>query len=124
MKLPAALIPTLSLFASASTLLCCALPALFVALGMGAVVAGVVSATPQLVWLSAHKVGLFMVAGTLLVVAGYFEWQSRYAPCPADPAKAKACARLRKISHIIYGVSVVLYAIGFFFAFLAVKLLD
>jgi hypothetical protein len=35
--------PTLSLFASTSTLLCCALPALLITVGAGAVMAGLTS---------------------------------------------------------------------------------
>jgi uncharacterized protein involved in exopolysaccharide biosynthesis len=50
------------------------------------------------------------------------QWRGRHAPCPADPLKAKACGRLRKVSWIILGVSVVVYAVGFFFAFLAADL--
>jgi hypothetical protein len=38
-----------SLFTSVSTLLCCALPSLLVAVGMGAVVAGMVSDFPALI---------------------------------------------------------------------------
>jgi hypothetical protein len=117
-------VSTLSLFTSVSTLFCCALPALFVALGMGAVVAGVVANVPQLVWLSEHKIGLFSVAALLLIAAGFMTWRNRYAPCPADPAKAHACTRLRKINTWIYGISVTLYLIGFFFAFIAAKLVS
>jgi hypothetical protein len=45
----------LSLFTSFSTLICCALPALLVALGAGAVLSTLVSHVPQLVWVSEHK---------------------------------------------------------------------
>lgn len=112
------LAPILSLFTSFTTLICCALPALFVSLGMGAVVAGMVSSMPWLVWLSDHKVIVFAVAAILIVIAGGLMWQARNLPCPADPKKAKACAILRKISWVILGLSVVLYLIGFSFAFL------
>ena len=47
--------PTLSLFASTSTLLCCALPALLITLGAGAVMAGLTAAFPGIMWLSANK---------------------------------------------------------------------
>jgi hypothetical protein len=114
---------SLALFGSASTLICCALPALFVALGAGAVLAGVVSTVPQLVWLSEHKVGLFIFAGIMLGLSGTARYLTRNAPCPADPAKAKACARTRRVSFVVFCASVSLYAIGFFFAFLAKYLL-
>ena len=44
-----AITPARALFTSFGTLICFALPALFVALGMGAAVAGIVSAVPQLI---------------------------------------------------------------------------
>ncbi len=117
------ILPTLSLFTSIGTLLCCALPALLVTLGMGAVMAGIVSTVPWLTALSAYKGIVFAVAGVLLAASVYMQWRARYAPCPADPAKARACARLRKISVFITGFSVLVYVIGFFFAFLAADLL-
>lgn len=52
-----------TLATSASTLLCCALPALLVALGAGAVLASRVSVFPQLVWVSEHKIEVFVLAG-------------------------------------------------------------
>ena len=117
-----AILPTLSLFTSFGTLICCALPALFVTLGMGAAVAGLVSAAPWLVWLSAHKQSVFAVAGCLLVLSAIMQWRARFAPCPADPAQARACRNLRIISISILIFSVVVYMVGFFFAFLAADL--
>ncbi len=114
--------PMLALFTSASTLICCALPALFVVLGMGAVTAGLVSAVPQIVFLSEHKEIVFAVAGVMLAAAAYMMWRSRNDPCPIDPEAAIACTRARKLSKWILVVSVALYVIGFFFAFLAADL--
>lgn len=117
-----AVLPALSLFTSFGTLICCALPALFVTLGMGATVAGLVSAAPWLVWLSAHKKIVFAVAGVLLILSAIMQWRARFAPCPADPAQAKACRNLRIISTCILIFSVMVYMVGFFFAFLAADL--
>lgn len=111
--------PTLSLFTSAGTLICCALPALLVTLGMGATLAGLVSNVPWITAISDYKGYVFAWAGFMLALSTYIQWRGRYAPCPADPAKAKACSRLRKVSWFILGFSIVIYAIGFFFAFLA-----
>ena len=113
------ILPTLSLFASTGTLLCCALPALLVTLGMGAALAGFVSAVPWITAITDYKLAIFIGAGFMLGLSSVMQWRGRYAPCPADPAKAKACMRLRKISAIITGLSIVIYLIGFFFAFLA-----
>lgn len=117
-----ALLPMLSLFTSVGTLLCCALPVLLVTLGAGAALAGLVSAAPWLVALSQYKVWTFSIAGILLLAAGGMRWRAQNAPCPIDPEQAKACARLRKISAWMYWLSVGVYATGFFFAFIAVRL--
>lgn len=111
--------PTLALFGSFSTLLCCALPALLVSLGAGAAMIGLVGAVPQLVLLSEHKVGLFTFAGTMLTLSAASRFASRNAPCPADPAKAAACRRLRRLSRGGFCASLIMYATGFYFAFIA-----
>jgi hypothetical protein len=108
-----------SIFTSTSTLVCCAIPALLVALGAGASLATLVGVVPQLVWISAHKAGVFIAAGAMLAVAGYFQYRVRFLPCPLDPALAVACARQRKVSQVIYFVSVAIYVVGGFFAFIA-----
>ena len=118
------LAPTISLFTSAATLVCCALPALMVSLGMGAALAGLVSDFPQLVWLSKHKIEVFGVATILLFLAGAMLWRARYLPCPTDPSQARACTRLRVISWCIYWVSVLIFATGVFFAFIAPLILE
>lgn len=114
--------PTLALFTSLSTLLCCALPATLIMLGMGATMAGLVSAAPWLVTLSEHKAWLFGGAAVLLLAAGYMRWASRNAPCPADPAMARACARLRLAGGVIYWIAVAAFAFGAFMAFVAPRL--
>ena len=123
-KIHEGIVPTLTLFTSMSTLLCCALPALLVSIGAGAVMIGLVSAVPQLIWLSEHKMQLFIFAGIMLSLSGILRYRNRNAPCPADPTKAKACARLRRISSVIFYVSVLCYASGFFFAFIAHRLVE
>lgn len=115
--------PTLALFASVSTLLCCALPALLITIGAGAVMAGLAANVPGLVWLTAHKGPLFIIAGLMLAGATVLKWQGRNAPCPIDPAQAKACMRLRKVGTVILGIAIVTYIVGAFFAFLAADLL-
>jgi len=116
------IVPSLSLFTSLGTLLCCALPSLFVALGAGAILAGLLSNLPFLIILSKYKVFLFIVSGILILISGFLIWYNRNAPCPTDPLKAKACNRLRKISLFIYLFSLTIYLIGFFFAFLITKI--
>ncbi len=116
------LIPILGLFTSIGTLLCCALPALLVTLGMGAALAGLVSHVPFLITLSEHKGWVFGVAGGLIFLSVLLQWTRRHAPCPVDPVAAQACKRLRRISIYMIVFAVVVYLTGVFFAFIAPKL--
>ena len=117
------LVAFLSLFTSLGTIVCCALPALFVVLGMGAAFAGLVGSFPQLIWLSEHKVFVFGAGAALLTIGGLLQWQSRAVSCPVDSKLREACASTRDWSRITYFVAVTLYSIGFIFAFVAPKFL-
>ena len=117
MNVRAILLETLTVLSSFTTLLCCALPALLVSLGAGAVLASVVTVVPQLVWISEHKILLFAFAGVMLLLSGIYSYRQRNAPCPTDPAQAKSCLRLRRVSERIFYFSSAVYVIGFFFAF-------
>jgi len=109
----------LSLLTSGSTLICCALPATLVAIGSAATLASLVSTFPQLVWISEHKSLVFGLAGAMLVLAGYFQWRARNAPCPTDLLLATACMRTRRQSVMVYWISVAIFMVGVFFAFVA-----
>jgi hypothetical protein len=106
-----------ALLASTATLVCCVLPAVLVSLGAGAVLVGLVSSFPQLVWLSEHKVGVFAVAGALLAVSGALIWRGRNLPCPVEPLAARTCMRLRRLSSGLYVVSLVSFVAGVMVAF-------
>lgn len=108
-----------SLFTSASTLICCALPATLVAIGSVATLTSLVSQFPQLVWISAHKPLVFGLAALMLLLAGGLQWRARHLPCPADAQLAAACQRARQQSLWMYLLSVTLFLIGSFFAFVA-----
>ncbi len=118
------IVSTLALFGSFSTLFCCALPALLVSIGAGAAVIGLVSAIPQLIWLSEHKIGLFIFAGVMLTLSGIMRYLTRNAPCPTNATEAKACGRMRRLSFYVYAFSLTAYAIGVFFAFIAPYLIE
>jgi hypothetical protein len=74
-----------TLLASGATLVCCVLPAFMVATGAGAALVSLVSAFPQLVWLSEHKTLVFLTAALMLAAGGVLIWRARAAPCPSDP---------------------------------------
>ena len=108
----------LSLFASTSTLICCALPALLVSLGAGAALASLVAVFPQIVWISEHKEMIFLISNVLMVLGGFLQWRNRFAPCPVDPDLRNACLSTRRTSLRIYFVSLVLLLVGGWFAFI------
>ena len=110
-------LPSLALFGSTSTLLCCALPALLISSGAGAVMASLTSAIPGLMWLSAQKNVLFIAAGTLLAISSMIGWHQRSAPCPTDPEKAAKCLQLRRLNVWLLTTSWFAYGCGLFFAY-------
>jgi hypothetical protein len=107
----------LTLFTSSSTLICCAIPALLVALGAGATLSTLISIFPKIVWISEHKLEVFSFAGVMLSMSGFMQWRGRFAPCPSDPVLRDTCMRTRKISVLVYGLSLLLYLTGAWFAF-------
>jgi hypothetical protein len=106
-----------TLLASSATLVCCVLPAVLVSLGAGAALVGLVSAFPQLVWLSEHKALVFGVAGALLLGSGALLWHARTLPCPVEPAAARNCTRLRRVSWGLYFIACGSFLLGSLFAF-------
>ena len=108
-----------TLFGSMSTLICCALPSLLVSLGLGAVLAGIASNVPALIWISEHKVQVFVFSATMLSLNGFMLWKNKDAPCPIDPKLREACLTGRKTSRNLYLISVLIFTIGFFFAYVA-----
>lgn len=117
------ILPLISLFTSLGTLVCCALPALLVSLGAGAVLAGLVSNFSILLLLSKYKMYVFSIASFLILISGYILWRTRNSPCPIDPIAARMCNKLRIISIYIYIFSVIILLVGVFFAFVASRLL-
>jgi hypothetical protein len=112
-----------TLLSSAGTLVCCVLPAILVALGAGAALAGLVTAIPQLVWFSEHKPLVFGIAFALLIASGGATWYSRRLACPTDPVAAQSCQRLRLINVALYSVALVSFAVGLTFAFVLPKVM-
>lgn len=108
-----------SLFTSVGTVLCCALPSLLVLFGLGASVAAMLSFLPWLVTLSHHKQWTFAVSG-LLITLGFF---NMYVIAPrlktneaCEPGDA-ACGEASRLSKVVLWMSLAIYAIGFFVAY-------
>ena len=112
----------LSLFTSLSTLLCCALPSLFVLFGLSATVASVLSQAPWLVTMSHHKGWVFLIAG--LLIAGNFGYVYRVPPKlqakqgACDPNDSAACQTASRLSRVVLWCSAALYLVGCFTAYL------
>ncbi|HBP0276308.1 hypothetical protein ACNARA_15075 [Pseudomonas aeruginosa] len=111
----------LTLFTSAGTLVCCALPIVFVMLGLGAAVAAVTSAVPLLVTLALHKAWVFAGSGLMLLVSGWLLYRPGRA-CPSDPELGRLCERADRWSRRIHGISAALWGVGFFAAYLALPI--
>lgn len=111
----------ITLFTSSGTLVCCALPITLVTLGLGSAMITLTTRLPILVALSDHKLGVFAVSAVMLVLSGWLLYRPKRS-CPADPKLAVLCNRLQRWNRGLYALSVVVWLIGFFAAFVAVHL--
>lgn len=110
----------LAVFASLSTLACCALPILLVSLGMGSVVAAVTLQLLFLVTLSQYKGTMFSVATVLLVLSAWFIWHK--AACPANPSLATRCRSANALGKRVFWIASSLWLIGFVSAYVLLPL--
>ena len=108
----------LTLFTSSGTVICCALPALLVSIGAGAALSSLISVFPQLVILSIYKIPIFFGAFIMLIISGIIQYFARSLPCPSDKKLAGACIQTRKVSLIIYFLSLGLFSTGLLIAFI------
>jgi len=111
----------LSLFASTGTLVCCALPIILVTLGLGATVAALTSAFPFLITLSQRKIWVFTFSGIMLGVSGWLLYRPGRS-CPTDPELGALCENANVWNRRIYWTSLIIWIIGFFFAYIALPL--
>lgn len=113
----------LILFATTTTLVCCALPIILVTLGLGAVSAALFSSLPFLVDLARHKVWFFSGSFILLALAAWALYRPGRA-CPADPVLARKCAAADKWNGRLFWGSASVWLIGFAAAYLALPILE
>lgn len=111
----------ITLLTSSGTLICCALPIVLVTLGFGATVAALTQALPFLVFLSVHKAWVFSLSAIMLVVSAGLIYRSKRA-CPTDPQLAVFCDQARGWNVRLFWLSLIIWCIGFFAAFLALPL--
>ena len=114
------LLSIFSLFTSFSTLICCALPALLVVIGLGAVVAGVVSDFSVLIDLSKNKAWIFGFAFALTALNFFLIYRKKKEPvsCEYVPGqKETACETASRWGKVILWISFTLLIIGFFVSY-------
>ena len=114
-----ALLSYFSLFTSVSTLLCCALPSLLVLFGLGASVASMVSFLPWLVTLSHYKRVTFFISGVLITLSfvNMYYIAPRLKAQECSPDNPTACEDASRASKVLLWISAVIYAVGFFVAY-------
>jgi mercuric ion transport protein len=110
------------LFTSTTTLICCALPIMLVALGFGAVSAAMFSNFPFLVTLAHHKLWLFSGSAVLLLLAAWALYRPGRA-CPVDPVLAARCESADRWNRRLFIVAAGLWGVGFTAAYLSLPLL-
>jgi peptidoglycan/LPS O-acetylase OafA/YrhL len=111
----------LTLFTSLGTLVCCAIPALLVALGAGSALAGVVSTFPQLIWLTKHKLWIFGIGGILILIALFARNVVRSQTCPTD--QKTNCEATKETTDWMLWTSIFLYIIGSFVSLILPRIL-
>ncbi|HBY85473.1 MAG TPA: hypothetical protein DEO86_06325 [Colwellia sp.] len=111
----------LALFTATGTLVCCAIPIILVSLGLGAVVASMVSSLPFLVTLSEHKIWVFSISGVMLMLSAWMLYRPERT-CPTVPKQAELCHKTQLWNRCIYWFSVILWIIGIFAAFIVLPL--
>lgn len=110
-----------TLFTTTGTLVCCALPIIFVTLGLGASVAAMTTAIPFLVTLSKYKIWVFAFSAFMLLISGWLMYRPG-RQCPTDKELGQACNNAYRWNKRIYWSSVIIWCIGAFAAFLALPL--
>jgi mercuric ion transport protein len=118
----------LSLLTSFGPLICCALPSLLVLFGLGATVASFLSAAPWLVTLSRQKAWVFAGSGTLIALNVLYVYvlaprlRGADDTCPVN--QPSACGTADRVSRAVLWISVAIYDVGFFTAYLLGPILE
>ena len=113
----------ISLFASSSTLICCALPSIFVTIGAGASLASLVTIFPLLITLSKYKVYITLFTLIALIIAGIVNYKTYHLPCPVDPVLGATCMNQRKRSRYLYYSSILIFLFATIFTYLIPRII-
>ena len=111
----------LSFLSSFSTLFCCTLPILFSLIGASATFSSLVSYFPGGEVLLAYKFALFCFSATMLLVTNIIT-RLPISACPIDPVLREKCGQFRKMNKKLLLVSIFIWLVSFYFAYLAFPL--
>jgi hypothetical protein len=109
----------ITLLTSISTLFCCAFPIIAVAIGAGAAFASLTANLPIISWLGSYSSYLIIVAIIFNIINGYILFV-RLQSCPSDKKLAKKCLKAKKISKILWYVSIAIILIAIFFKYILI----
>ena len=112
----------LALFTSTGTLLCCALPAAIAAIAGGAAVGAFVTSFPWLISISHYKGWIFSIALVLIVFSGILTFRPK-GKLACSITGGQGCETASSFSKVMFWISVIIFAIGFFFSYAAVPIL-
>ena len=112
----------LALFTSTGTLLCCALPAAIAAVAGGAAVGAFVSTFPWLISISHYKGWIFFLAFLLIVFSGILTFRP-HGKLACSITGGQGCEVAGRFSKIMFWISVIIYVIGFSFAYEIIPIL-
>ena len=107
----------LILFASTTTLICCALPIMFVSIGMGSLVAAVYGEhLPWLRWFGMNEHITFGATAALLLGGAWALFRPGRT-CPADPELGRLCAQADKWNKRFLALGALVWCVGAFATF-------
>ena len=110
-----------SLLVSSTTLVCCTLPLVLIALGFGTVLSALMGHLPWLARVSRYQFWIFIFSAGLLFSAYLFIYNPNKT-CPTDPVLRAKCDKLTRINKIIFWIAAALWSVGFFSAYLALPI--
>jgi len=104
-------ISLLTLFLSLGTLICCVLPLILVTLGLGAVIATLISQYPIIATLTQYKIWIFIIAACLLILTAWLLWRPGRS-CPADQSLALFCNKIQVWNKRIFWMALIVWLVG------------
>lgn len=113
----------LALFTSAGTLICCALPALVVAIAGGSAMVSLLSTFPWLATLSAYSGWIFIVAGIMILFSSILIIRPK-GKVACSITGGKGCQVAGRFQRIMFWIAVGFYGVGLFAAYGLLPLLQ